>query len=152
MVEQGQKVRVHYEGALDDGSVFDSSKDRDPMEFEVGAGQVIAGFDEAVRSMTAGETKTVKIPCEKAYGNPRDELVGKVPKDNLPDGLNTDVGTVLQMTTPQGAIPVRVTAEDDASITVDANHPLAGKDLTFTLTLVGVVGDEAEGGSPAVAE
>lgn len=136
MIEDGKKVKIHYTGTLDDGTVFDSSREREAFEFELGTGQVIPGFDSGVRDMSAGETKTVNIPCAEAYGEPREEMVGKVPADRFPEDLKLEVGMPLQMNSPQGPVPVRVVEFDDKEVTLDANHPLAGKDLTFELELL----------------
>ena len=131
------KVKVHYTGTLDDGTVFDSSKDRDPFEFTVGTGQVIAGFDSGIIGMSVGETKTVKIPAKDAYGQVRDDLVLDVKKSEIPADLNPAVGEKLQINQADGrVVPVTVTAVSDETITLDANHPLAGKDLTFEIELL----------------
>ncbi len=137
--KKGDTVQVHYKGTLDDGSQFDSSEGRDPLEFTVGAGQVIPGFDNAIDGMATGESKTVKIPCADAYGEHEPERVLQVERAQLPDGLDPKVGDGLEMNNGQHSIPVVVTAVDDASITIDGNHPLAGKDLTFHLELVAIV-------------
>jgi len=136
MSNEGKTVKVHYKGTLADGSVFDSSEGRDPLGFTVGEGRVIAGFDTAVRDMAIGETKTVEIPCADAYGESDPTRVVEVPKANLPEGLDPQAGMMLQMTTPQGPLPVRVTEVAEETFTVDANHPLADQDLTFEITLV----------------
>ncbi len=136
---EGSKVTIHYTGRLDDGTVFDSSRDRDPLEFEVGSGQVIPGFDGAVEGMEAGDEKTVTIPAVDAYGPRRQELVLDVPGEQLPDELEAEVGQQLQMQTPDGqTFQVTVVDVDDEGVKVDANHPLAGKDLTFDILVVGV--------------
>ncbi|KIH78035.1 FKBP-type peptidyl-prolyl cis-trans isomerase 2 [Geoalkalibacter ferrihydriticus] len=136
-VKSGDTAKVHYTGTLDDGTVFDSSRERDPLEFQVGAGQLIEGFDQAVVGMTPGETKKVKIPAEKAYGPHRTEMVIDVDKKQFPEGLNPEVGQQLQTQDNQGQ-PLIVTVIDieDDKVTLDANHPLAGKDLNFELELV----------------
>ncbi|MFA5629615.1 MAG: peptidylprolyl isomerase [Dehalococcoidales bacterium] len=137
MANNGSVVRVHYTGRLDDGSVFDSSLNRSPLEFKLGSGQVIPGFDEAVLSMSVGETKTVTIPAEQAYGPRHEELILVVEKEKLPAELNPQVGDKLQMRQPDGApVTVVVTEITEDAVTLDANHDLAGKDLTFELTLV----------------
>lgn len=136
---EGSKVSIHYTGRLEDGTVFDSSRDRDPLEFEVGSGQVIPGFDDAVAGMEAGDEKTVTIPAVDAYGPRRQELVLDVPGEQLPDELETEVGQQLQMQTPDGqTFQVTVVDVNDEGVQVDANHPLAGKDLTFDILVVGV--------------
>lgn len=135
----GDSVRIHYTGRLDDGSVFDASEGREPIAFQLGAGQVIPGFDQAVLGMAVGEEKEVRIEVDDAYGARRDDLLFTIPRAKLPDGLETPVGAELQMAGHNGGhFPVRVTASDDDSITVDANHPLAGEALTFALKLVAI--------------
>jgi FKBP-type peptidyl-prolyl cis-trans isomerase 2 len=137
VAKKGDKVAVHYTGTLSDGTQFDSSEGRAPLEFTVGAGQMIAGFDKAVDGMKVGETKTVTIPAAEAYGTVRPELVMEFPKSSLPQGMNPKVGEQLQMRNSSGGTAiVTVTRVTDSSITVDANHELAGKDLTFKIRLV----------------
>lgn len=136
---EGSNVKIHYTGRLSDGTVFDSSQDRDPLEFKVGSGQVIPGFDSAVAGMEAGDEKTVTIPAVDAYGPRRQELVLDVPADQLPDELEPEVGQQLQMQTPDGQqFQVTVVDVHEKGVQVDANHPLAGKDLTFDILVVGV--------------
>ena len=139
MIEDGKKVRIHYTGTLNDGSQFDSSAGRDPLEFETGAGMVIPGFDSAVRDMEVGGKKTVTIPYKEAYGEVRDEMIGDIPKDRFPKGMDVQVGMPLQMQSPQGPVPVTIKEVKEDAVTIDANHPLAGKDLTFELELVEIV-------------
>ncbi|MGE4488614.1 MAG: peptidylprolyl isomerase [Kiritimatiellales bacterium] len=139
MIEDGKKVRIHYTGTLNDGSQFDSSAGRDPLEFETGAGMVIPGFDSAVRDMEIGGKKTVTIPAKEAYGEARDEMIGDIPKDRFPAEMALSVGMPLQMQGPQGPLPVVVKEIKEDAVTIDANHPLAGKDLTFELELVEVI-------------
>ena len=135
----GDTVHVHYTGRLDDGSVFDASEGRDPLEFTLGQGQVIGGFDDAVSGMAVGDAKTVRIPSDEAYGPRRDELLIEVPRAQLPDGLDVEVGMQLQLRREDGgAMPVTVAETGEAAITLDANHPLAGQALTFELQLVGI--------------
>ena len=133
MANEGDRVSVHYHGTLDDGSVFDSSRERTPLEFVVGGGQMISGFDNAVRGLSAGESVTVRLESSEAYGAPRPDLIFEVPLDQAPDGIT--VGDQLQMS--NGAV-VRVTAMSEATATIDANHPLAGQALTFEIELVRV--------------
>jgi peptidylprolyl isomerase len=138
--QHGDIVHVHYTGRLDDGSVFDASEGRSPLAFKLGAGQVIAGFEQAVDGMEVGATKTVRIPAAEAYGTRRDDLVLEVPRSQLPDELAVDVGARLQMQRHDGpSLPVTVVAVDEAAVTLDANHPLAGQALTFDLHLVAIV-------------
>ena len=137
--QSGNKVQVHYTGSLDDGTVFDQSNPEKPLEFQVGSGQVIAGFDKAVEGMETGESKTVKIVAAEAYGDRRDELVLNVGRDRIPPDIDVSVGQRLQMERNDGQkVPVTVTEVTDESVTLDANHPLAGKDLTFEIKLVDV--------------
>ena len=138
-VKQGDTVKVHYTGTLADGTVFDSSDGRDPLQFTVGGGQVIPGFDDAVDGMAVGEQKTVTIPCQQAYGEVQNELVMTVPLEQVPPDLKIEVGMMLEMGGTQGEV-LRVTVVEITASTVilDANPPLAGKDLTFALELVGI--------------
>jgi peptidylprolyl isomerase len=138
-VKPGDTVRMHYTGTLADGSTFDSSEGREPLEFEVGSGQIIPGLDAALQGMAVGEKKTVTVPAEMAYGQHDPERVQMIPRSNIPDHIPTEVGTMLHVQTPQGEpMPVQVTAEDEHSVTLDANHPLAGQDLTFAVEVVGI--------------
>jgi len=139
--KSGDTVSVHYTGTLTDGTIFDSSESREPLEFTLGDDQVIAGFDAGVCGMQLGESKTIAIPCSEAYGPHRPELVAEFPRDDFPDHIQPEVGLHLQLSSPEGfPIPVEVIAVSATSVTLDANHPLAGKDLTFALTLVGIQG------------
>lgn len=138
-VKTGDTVHVHYTGRLDDGSVFDSSSDRQPLEFTIGAGSVIPGFEQAVLGMSPGDTKTVTIASGDAYGPHHAEMVHQVSRSQLPPDLEVEVGTMLRASGPNGEdVPLTVVDVSDQSITVDANHPLAGKDLTFELELVAI--------------
>ena len=139
MIEAGKTVKVHYKGTLDDGTVFDSSEGRDPIEFEMGAGTVIPGFENAVGEMEVDETKSVTIPSAEAYGDVNEDMIGMVPRASLPEDITPEVGLVLSMQSPDGEMPVRIVDMDDENLTLDANHPLAGQDLTFELTLVEIV-------------
>lgn len=133
----GDTVRVHYTGRLDDGEVFDTSEGGEPLEFKVGAGQVIPGFDEAVRGMNIGDKKTINIPSDEAYGPRVDALVQEVAREGMNLDVEPQVGMNLLMQLPDGnQIPVAITDVTDTHITLDANHPLAGKDLTFDVELV----------------
>lgn len=134
---EGDTVHIHYTGRLGDGTVFDSSREREPLEFTLGEGRVIPGFESAVTGMEPGETKTANVPAADAYGPRRDELVMTVEKEQLPDDLDPDVGQRLGMRTADGeTVEVRVTATDDQAVELDANHPLAGQDLIFDIELV----------------
>ena len=140
MIEDGKKVRIHYTGTLSDGEQFDSSAGREPLEFETGSGRVIPGFDSAVRDMEVGGKKTVTLPCKEAYGELREEMVGDIPKSNFPESMEIQVGMPLQMQGPQGQpVPVVVAAVAEETITIDANHPLAGQNLNFELELVEII-------------
>ena len=145
--KSGDTVRIHYTGTLDDGSTFDSSAGRDPLEFKLGSGQVIPGFDKGVDGMSVGEKKTIHIPADEAYGQMDDRAVQAIPRENIPDDIPLEVGIQLQMQSPTGQVmPVTVTEVSETEVTLDANHPLAGKDLTFELELVSVgCGDESCG-------
>jgi len=134
VIEEGMKVAVHYTGKLQSGEVFDSSEGRDPLEFEVGAGQMIMGFDAAVHGMSVGEKKTVTLPAEMAYGERRDELVGEVEAERLPEGA-AEVGSKLRL---QNGMTATVTAVNGDKCTLDANHDLAGKTLVFDIEIVSV--------------
>lgn len=135
--KQGDTVHVHYTGRLDDGTVFDSSSGREPLQFTIGEGQVIPGFEQAVDGMTVGEKTAAQIPPEAAYGPRSDELVLSVQRDRFPDAVVPEVGQRFTMTTEDGQqVPVTVTETAPESVTIDANHPLAGKKLTFDLELV----------------
>lgn len=138
--KSGDTVRIHYTGTLDDGSTFDSSEGRDPLEFQLGSGQVIPGFDTAVTGMSVGDKKTVNIPPEEAYGAHNPDGVQAFPRANIPDDIPLEIGTRLQMQTPQGQ-PVQVVVSDvtEDTVMLDANHPLAGKALTFAIELVEIV-------------
>ena len=137
--QQGDTVKIHYTGKLEDGSVFDSSEGRDPLEFTIGSGQVIPGFEEAVTGMADGDKKEVTIPADKAYGQRNEEMIIQAPRDQVPADINPEVGQQLQMAGPGGeTLIVRVTEVTDDHITLDANPPLAGKDLTFAIELVSI--------------
>ncbi|RYY53182.1 MAG: peptidylprolyl isomerase [Chitinophagaceae bacterium] len=142
-VKAGDKVKVHYHGRLDDGTTFDASEGRDPLEFEVGSGMVIKGFDDGVTGMTVGEKKTVKIPAEQAYGAQNPEMLIDMPKERFPQDMELEIGMPLAMSDGQGQQFQVIIAEiKDEVVILDANHPLAGKDLTFDLELVEIVGSK----------
>lgn len=133
----GDTVAIHYTGTLADGSQFDSSEGRDPLRFTLGSGQIIAGLDAAITGMSQGEKKSVTIAADEAYGDHRPEAVQAVPRAQIPAEIPLEVGGGLQVQTPDGqTIPVTVTSVTDEEVTLDANHPLAGKDLTFAVELV----------------
>jgi peptidylprolyl isomerase len=141
--KNGTQVSVHYKGTLNDGSVFDESNPERPLEFTVGGGQVIPGFDKAVEGMNVGDSKTVTLEADQAYGQHRDELVMKVDRGRVPKELDIEVGQRYQMEKESGEkFKVTVTEVTESSVTLDANHPLAGQDLTFEIKLVDVKGTE----------
>lgn len=139
--KSGDTVKVHYSGRLNDGTTFDSSAGRDPLEFKVGNGDVIKGFDEGVTGMAVGEKKTVHILADEAYGQKDDDRIVEFPKTNFPPDLVPEVGMQLNMTNGSGqVIPVVIIEVNDESVVLDANHPLAGQDLTFDIELVDISG------------
>jgi peptidylprolyl isomerase len=138
--QNGDKVRVHYHGKLRSGETFDSSEGRDPLEFTVGSGQVIKGFDEGVKGMKPGDTKTVEIPVGDAYGEKENERIVEFPKDQFPPDLTPEVGMQLMMSDGSGQqLPVMITEVKEEAVVLDANHPLAGQDLIFDIELVEIV-------------
>ncbi|QFT62367.1 FKBP-type peptidyl-prolyl cis-trans isomerase SlyD [Roseivivax sp. THAF30] len=138
-VKTGDTVQIHYTGTLTDGSTFDSSEGRDPLEFTVGSGQIIPGLDKAMTGMSVGEKKTVAIPADEAYGQRQDEALQAVPREQIPADIPLDIGTQLQVQTPNGQVmPVTVAEVSEEQVTLDANHPLAGKDLNFDIELVDI--------------
>ena len=135
----GDRVQIHYTGTLSDGEMFDTSDGRAPLEFELGAGQVIPGFDTAVDGMEVGEKKTVTIPAADAYGEHRPEMIMALPVSELPEGLTPEVGQQLHMQTTEGqVVPVTVREVTEEKVVLDANHALAGQDLTFAIELVAI--------------
>lgn len=138
--QTGDTVRVHYTGRLEDGTVFDSSQDREPIQFTLGENQVIAGFETAVTGMETGEMKTTEIAPEQAYGQRREDLMIPVPRTQMPDDLDPQIGQTLQVQGQGGEVyPVVVAEIGDDQIMVDANHPLAGRSLIFDIQLVEIV-------------
>lgn len=136
-VKEGDTIKVHYTGRLDDETVFDTSRNRDPLEFTVGTGRMIAGFDTAVRGMAVGESKSVSIPPEEAYGQVNEELIAEVPRNRLPADLEPAAGQVLQAKREDGSsMDLRVLVVHDDSITVDGNFFLAGKTLNFDIEVM----------------
>ncbi len=136
MIEKGSKVKVHYTGKLTDNEVFDSSTGKEPLEFTVGEGQLIPGFENGVMGLNTGDKKTIELEPEQAYGQFREDLINEVPKENLPEGV--EVGQSLQAQTEQGPVRVTVVELNETMGKVDANHPLAGKKLIFDLEVVEV--------------
>lgn len=140
-VKDGDTVKVHYTGTLEDGTVFDTSREREPLEFTLGNGQLIPGFEKAVLGMAEGDTTEVSIESDNAYGERRDDLELEVSKTDLPEEIDPEVGMQLQMQQEEGrAIPVQITNVEEEIVTLDANHPLAGKDLNFEIELVEING------------
>jgi peptidylprolyl isomerase len=130
-------VKVHYTGRLTDGTVFDSSLEREPLEFTIGQKSVIPGFEEGIIGMATGDTKTVSIASQDAYGPYLEDLIGTIRRTQIPPDIELKVGTILQMQGPDGGVTIVMVKEwNDESVTLDANHPLAGKDLTFEINLL----------------
>lgn len=145
--QEGDLVRVHYTGKLEDGTVFDTSEDREPLEFKIGEQKVIPGFEQAVAGMEPGEKKTVELTPEQAYGPHREDMVMEMDRDEVPDNVDPEVGQQLQLRLQSGqTVPVLITdiSDSDGSVTIDANHPLAGKTLVFEIELVDV-GEDSGG-------
>jgi peptidylprolyl isomerase len=137
--KSGDTVRINYTGTLTNGETFDSSEGRDPLEFVVGSGQIIAGLDVAIPGMAVGDKKDVNVPCAQAYGDKNPDARQAVPRDQIPAEIPCEVGTQLQMQTPQGqVVPVTVVEVSETEVTLDANHPLAGEDLNFAIEIVGI--------------
>lgn len=136
MIEKGSKVKVHYTGKFEDNNVFDTSTDREPLEFTVGEGMLISGFENGVIGLNEGQKRTIELTPEEAYGPVREELINEVPLENLPEGVQ--VGQMLQAQTEGGPISVTVTEINETTAKVDANHPLAGKKLIFDLEVIEV--------------
>jgi len=140
-VKKGDTVKVHYHGKLTNGSTFDSSEGREPLEFEVGGGMVIPGFDDGVTGMAIGEKKTATIPADQAYGPKQEEMVMEFPKDRFPEDMVPEVGMQLNMSNGSGQnFPVVIVEIRETSVVLDANHPLAGETLIFDLELVAING------------
>ncbi|HEY1871609.1 MAG TPA: peptidylprolyl isomerase [Chitinophagaceae bacterium] len=144
--KKGDKVKVHYHGKLTTGETFDSSAGREPLEFEVGSGSVIKGFDEGVKGMQVGEKKTINIPIEEGYGPRSEAMLIEFPRDRFPPDMKIEEGMQLMMSDASGQnIPVIVTEIKENAVVLDANHPLAGEELVFDIELVEIVG-----GSPLI--
>jgi peptidylprolyl isomerase len=138
-IKSGDVVRIHYTGKFTDGTPFDTSDGREPLEFTVGAGQIIPGLERNIAGMQAGEKQTVTVPAAEAYGPRDEERIQAIPRSAIPEGLDVDVGTRLQANTSEGRpLSLTVVDLDDSSVTVDANHPLAGRDLVFDIEVVEV--------------
>ena len=140
-VKKGDTIKVHYHGKLTDGTTFDSSEGRTPLEFEVGSGMVIPGFDEGVTGMKVGDKKTVHIPAEEAYGAKQEDMFMEFPMNRFPEDMKPEVGMTLNMSNGSGEqFPVIVAEIGDEIVILDANHPLAGQDLIFDLELMEIAG------------
>ena len=138
--KQGDTVKVHYTGKLENGTVFDTSRSRRPLQFTLGNGQVIAGFEQAVVGMNTGESKTTTVPVDQAYGPRRQDMIITMERSQLPTDLNPNVGQRLELTQMDNrSVLVTVTGISDTTLTLDANHPLAGKKLIFDIELVEIV-------------
>lgn len=136
----GDTVKIHYNGKLDDGTVFDSSEGRDPLEFKIGDGKIIPTVEQSVVGLAVGDSTTVEVAAADAYGPHRPEAIQTVERSAIPEGVDVTLGSQLQATTPNGDTMVLTVVEaDDASVTLDGNHPLAGKDLTFEIELVEIL-------------
>mgnify|MGYP001442264512 CR=1 FL=1 len=145
-VKSGDRIKVHYHGRLTSGETFDNSQGRAPLEFEVGSGTVIKGFDDGVMGMAVGDKKTIHIPFQEAYGPKSPDMIFEMPKDRFPQDMELEEGMILAMSDGQGQqLPVTVTEIRENSVMLDANHRLAGEDLIFDLELVEIVG-----GSPLI--
>ncbi|MBA7535974.1 FKBP-type peptidyl-prolyl cis-trans isomerase SlyD [subsurface metagenome] len=139
MIKKGDRVKVQYTGSLNDGTIFDKSKEGEPLEFTVGSGQVIPGFDKAVEGMKLNEEKKVTLKPEDAYGKRDETAIREVPKNSLPENFKPEKGMMIRLQDQTGRpIPGTVTDITENNITVDLNHPLAGKDLTFDIKVIGI--------------
>lgn len=138
--KNGDSVKIHYTGKLEDDTVFDSSVNREPLQFTIGEGQIIPGFEKAVIGMNPGESKTVKIPSDEAYGPHRPELVAEIERCQFPEDMKLEVGKEIKLRQPDGRIVLaKIINMTEAKVTLDANHPLAGKELSFDIKLVDIV-------------
>ena len=139
--KKGDTVKVHYHGKLTSGETFDSSSGREPLQFEIGSGSVIKGFDDGVTGMEVGQTKTINIPVDDAYGARSDDMMIEFPKDRFPQNVEIEQGMQLMMSNESGQnIPVVVSEIKNSTVILDANHPLAEEDLIFDIELVEIVG------------
>lgn len=140
VIENGSTVKVHYTGTLEDGEVFDSSVSREPLQFTMGQGQLIPGFEKAIIGLKVGDKTTTTIPAAEAYGEHNPQMEIKVTRAQLPEDLEPEIGMQLQLNQPNGQpIPCIITNVEGDEITIDANHPLAGKDLTFEIEVVEIL-------------
>jgi FKBP-type peptidyl-prolyl cis-trans isomerase 2 len=139
-VKKGDTVKVHFHGTLEDGTVFDSTYEDNPIEFKIGEGQIIEGFENAVEGMSIGEVKNILVPSQEAYGAHHEENMVTINRSDLPEHIAPEQGKMLQLTTQDNqTFNVTVTSVSDDTVTLDANHPLAGKDLNFEIKVVEVV-------------
>lgn len=150
--KEGDEVQVHYTGKLEDGTVFDTSEDGDPLSFTIGENRVIPGFEEAVTGMEPGDSKTTEVEPEQAYGEHREDMVMEMERDQIPNEVDPEVGQQLQLRLENGqTVPVLITALGEDSVTIDANHPLAGRKLIFDIEVIGIEegggAGEEEGGN-----
>jgi peptidylprolyl isomerase len=138
--KDGDKVKVHYTGKLENGEVIDSSKDRQPLEFEIGGGSVMPGVEKGIIGMEIGDTKSIQIPPEDAFGPWRRELLVDLRRNEFPENMNLTVGQTLQMRHTDGdPLSLIITDVNEETVTLDANHPLAGKTLVFDVELISIV-------------
>ncbi len=138
-VKKNDKIKVHYIGTLDDGTIFDKSSNEQPLEFVVGNGQIIPGFEQAVLGMELNEEKKITIKAENAYGPKNEKLIGDFPRSSLPEDFTPKNGMVITLNDPEGrTIPATIVGIAEQNIIIDLNHPLAGKDLNFTITLINI--------------
>jgi len=138
--KKGDAVKVFYIGRMEDGSVFDTSEGQDPLEFTIGKHEVIYGFEHAVIGMQPGESKTVTLSAEDSYGPHREDMVAEVPRKDVPEHIDLVVGNYLELTRGDGeAMPVKIAELNETTVTLDANHPLAGRELTFEIRLLEII-------------
>ena len=146
--KEGDEVQVHYTGKLEDGTVFDTSEDGEPLSFTIGENRVIPGFEEAVTGMEPGDSKTTEVEPEQAYGEHREDMVMEMERDQIPDDVDPEVGQQLQLRLENGqTVPVLITALGEDTVTIDANHPLAGRKLMFEIELIDVAEGAGGGGA-----
>ncbi len=145
--KEGDEVQVHYTGKLEDGTVFDTSEDGDPLSFTIGENRVIPGFEDAVTGMEPGDSKTTEVDPEQAYGEHREDMVMEMEREQIPDEVDPEVGQQLQLRLENGqTVPVLITALGEDTVTIDANHPLAGRKLIFDIELIDVSEGDGTGG------
>jgi len=137
-IEEGKTVVIHYEGKLEDGTVFDSSKDREPLEFVFGSGSIIPGLEKGLEGLEKGDKKEISVEAKDAYGEKNPEAIQKVSKEQIPDDITPEVGMQLMAQTETSEIPVIITEIQEDYVTIDFNHPLAGKNLIFDIEVIDV--------------